>query len=322
MGEALMEKPPVGEVTIGETPKWQPEVTVLMPVFNGAKHLREALESILNQTFTGFEYLIIDDGSADGSIDIVKSYNDPRIRLLCNEKNLKLAATLNRGLKEARGRYIARMDCDDICLPERLARQVEFMESNPECGLCGTNALGMDISGAKTYSPFWGDTKVPIEWSLLWENPIAHPTVMIRKRVLQDFGLRYRNIPSEDYDLWCRMLLRAKIARLPDVLLRYRFHPDSAFNASKKEHLQQAIESSRELARAITGQSVPEFHRELTIYPGAMGEPPGCYEREAVIAWLETLLEKSWQIFGWTAEDYRYAREDCRRLLTRIIHRN
>ena len=114
-----------------------PKVTVLMPVYNCEKYLRESIESILNQTFKDFEFLIINDGSSDKSAEIVESYNDNRINFVQNEKNIGLAASLNRGLDIAKGEYIARMDADDISLPERLEKQVRFMETNPQIGICG-----------------------------------------------------------------------------------------------------------------------------------------------------------------------------------------
>jgi len=299
--------------------KENPKVTVLMPVYNGEKYLRDAVESILNQTFTDFEFLIINDGSTDGSAGIINSYCDPRICLVNNETNLKLVASLNKGLGLARGEYIARMDCDDISLPDRLAKQVAFMDAFPEYGLCGTNMMITDMGGNLISSQCWPETPVPLEWTLLWENPVAHPTVMLRTRTLQEFNLNYRDVPSEDLDLWCRLVLRAKIARLPEVLLHYRFHSDSAFNLKKKDHLLQAIRSSRDLAFAITQQDVPEFHGALTVYPGAMGEPSRHYEIRAVNEWLELLLEKCREKFNWDDLSYRYAKDDCRRLLARIL---
>ena len=109
-----------------------------MTVHNGEKHLSEAIDGILNQTFKDFEFLVIDDGSTDGSADIIQSYKDVRIRFISNGKNLSVPVSLNMGLNLARGEYIARMDCDDISLPQRLEKQVQFMDANPEVGVCGT----------------------------------------------------------------------------------------------------------------------------------------------------------------------------------------
>jgi glycosyltransferase involved in cell wall biosynthesis len=122
--------------------KLSPKVTVLMSVYNGEEHLREAIDSILNQTYKNFEFLIIDDGSTDGSVNIIRSYLDPRIRLIKNKKNIGITRSLNKGLKLARGEYIARMDDDDIAFPERLEKQVRFLNEHVNVGLVG----GSDIT--------------------------------------------------------------------------------------------------------------------------------------------------------------------------------
>jgi len=128
----------------------KPTVSVLMPVFNGEQFLRPAMNSILNQTFTDFEFIIVDDGSTDHSREILNSYTDSRVRLICNESNIGLTDSLNRGLEAASGNYIARMDQDDISLPERLAKQVAFMDSHPEVGVCGTWAKDIDQTDSTT----------------------------------------------------------------------------------------------------------------------------------------------------------------------------
>src|SRR2546423_6687976 len=125
----------------------RPRVSVLMPVYDVAKYLREAIDSILGQTFTDFEFIIIDDASTDRSAEIINSYNDPRIRFIQNEKNVGLIATLNRGLDLAYGEYLARMDQDDVSLPERLAKQVAFMETASDVAASGTWARDIDDKG-------------------------------------------------------------------------------------------------------------------------------------------------------------------------------
>jgi len=115
-----------------------PAVSVVMPVYNGEKYLRESIDSILNQTYTDYEFIIVNDGSNDKTEEIILSYNDNRIRYIKNEKNLQIVKSLNRGIELAKGRYIARMDADDISLPRRFEKQITFMENNLEIGVCGT----------------------------------------------------------------------------------------------------------------------------------------------------------------------------------------
>lgn len=199
-------------------------VTVLMPVYNGARYLQEAVESIRNQTFRDYEFLIIDDGSTDCSAEIVRSYDDKRIVFQSNEENIGINSTLNKGILMARGKYIARMDCDDISLPGRLERQVGFMEGRPEVAVCGTwfEHFG-NING--TARPL-AEEHEEIRCRLLFGNALAHPTVMMRKDMIVEKNLLYD--PSfdaaQDYDLWVRVSRNFRLANIPEVLLRYRTH--------------------------------------------------------------------------------------------------
>ena len=198
------------------------EVSVLMPVYNGEKYLREAIDSILNQTFSDFELLVINDGSADGTVDIISSYDDRRIRLVHNHRNLGLINTLNRGLELASGRYIARMDADDISEPDRIRLQVVFMDSHPDIGLCGTwfQFMGTNII---IKHPIEHD-KIKIK--LFADTAFAHPTVMFRKSVLKNVNPFYdpAYAHAEDYEFWIRLAQVTTTANIPQVLLHYRLH--------------------------------------------------------------------------------------------------
>jgi glycosyltransferase involved in cell wall biosynthesis len=212
----------------------QPAATVLMPLFNGKTYLTQAVESILGQTFGDFELLVIDDGSTDDGPNIVKGYRDPRIRLLANDTNLGIAATLNRGIGLARGKYVARMDCDDISLPHRLEKQFAFMEAHPDVGVCGSRVRRI---GAKK-----GIWKVKardeaIKSRLLFENAMAHPSVMIRKSVLVENNLRYDPALrcSQDYAFWVDLSRHSRLANLEQVLVLYRVHASQISEAKKAE---------------------------------------------------------------------------------------
>ena len=203
-----------------------------MPVYNAEAYLREAMDSILAQTLTDFEFLIIDDGSTDGSADVVRSYTDPRIRLVQSESNLRLAATLNRGLDEARGEYVARMDADDISLPDRLARQAAFLDAHPDVGLCGTWAEA--FGGARFSMPNPADPE-GIRAKLLFDSALVHPSVMLRRRFFDRHGLRYPPLAHfEDYALWQQAARLFPLANLPAILLRYRVTPQSAFHGANE----------------------------------------------------------------------------------------
>lgn len=238
-----------------------PKVTVLMPVYNGEDHLRDAMESILQQTFTDFEFLIIDDGSTDQSVSIVRSYRDPRIRIIRNETNLKLVNTLNKGIDLAKGKYIARMDCDDISLPGRLRAQVELLDQNPSIGLCGTAAMMMNDRGIVRHPEHHND----IRCQLLFNSSFIHPTVMIRKSVLTQYKLYYDStiIYAQDYDLWVCMSEVTLVRNLPEVLLHYRVHKQQI---SVKYGDQQLDYSKKTMQNQLMKLGLEPTAEEMTLH--------------------------------------------------------
>ena len=194
-----------------------------MPVYNGEKYLREALESILNQTFKDFELIILNDCSTDRSEDIVRSYSDARIVYIKNECNLGLIKTLNRGFDLAKGELIARMDQDDISLPSRFERQVAVFRDYPQIGVCGTcfTLFGQETEEKTIIHP---EKPAEIKISLLSGCYIGHPTVMLRKKSIQ--GLRYDDDyqAGEDYEFWTRLSRITELYNIQESLLRYRWH--------------------------------------------------------------------------------------------------
>lgn len=206
-----------------------PLVSVLMPAYNARRYVAEAIQSVLAQTWRDFEFLIIDDGSTDDTPEILKRYAeaDDRVRVL-TRSNAGVGAALNAGIAEARGELIARMDSDDVCLPERFARQVEFLRERPDCVLVGSRVLLIDPDGA----PLFEMEEIPtgheeIDEMLLQARwSIVHPAVMMRRDVVRRIG-GYDNevVPVEDHDLFLRLAEVGRLANLPEVLLRYRKHP-------------------------------------------------------------------------------------------------
>lgn len=199
------------------------KVSVLMPVYNAAPYLREAIDSILSQTFADFEFLIINDGSTDTSEGIIKSYQDSRIRYLKNAQNLGLVNTLNLGLEAAQGEYIARMDADDISLPTRFARQVAYMDQHPQVGACGTayRYFG-EVNEIK-----WLPSDHREAFTLLSSTScLGHPTSLIRRSILHRYQIRYEKEYeyAEDYALWVRIGQVSHLCSLPELLLLYRWH--------------------------------------------------------------------------------------------------
>lgn len=228
-----------------------PRVSVLMSVQDGEQYLREAIDSILGQTFKDFEFIIINDGSTDRTAEIISSYRDPRMRIVNNATNLGLPASLNHGLDVAAGDYIARMDADDVSLPERLSKQVSFMDAHPEIAASGTWAKDIDADGRKFSTrclPFGERMKYEF-----WRpSPIVHPSAIIRKSHLGDLRYDIRIPHAQDYDLWLALKAGHELGNLPEFLLLYRVHPAS----TTSRHRGSQIRSTHEIVSRRLGLRV------------------------------------------------------------------
>lgn len=236
-----------------------PLISVVLPVYNGAADVERAVDTILTQTFTDFELILINDGSKDNSAEVLASMTDPRIRLF-HQDNMGLAGTLNRGIGLARGRYIARQDQDDLAHPERFAKQVAFLEQHPDHGLLGTAAQ------------IWvGDTPTErahdhptdhgaLSFELLFNNPFVHSSIMMRKATVEGVG-GYTTDPArqppEDYELWSRMARAARVANLSERLLVYREVPASMSRTGPNPFLERLVLICAENLAAVLGQSRP-----------------------------------------------------------------
>lgn len=206
-----------------------PLVSIVLPVYNGDVYLQSAIESILNQTFIDFELVIINDASTDNTDQIINNFKDKRIRYFINETNLKIIETLNKGINLSRGKYIARMDADDISFPNRIEDQVNFLEKNVEIDVLGT---GFEIIGNNQNDRFSNNTVVyntdskKIAFNLIYNNVILHPSVMFRSSVFHKYKIYYNKkfIHAEEYYLWTQLIIHTKFANLPDILLKYRVH--------------------------------------------------------------------------------------------------
>jgi glycosyltransferase involved in cell wall biosynthesis len=209
-----------------------PELSVIMCVYNGESFLKEAVESVLRQTYASFEFIVVNDGSTDRSSEILASFDDPRIKKIDNNGNLGLIRSLNLGLDLAKGEFIARMDADDICAPDRLQKQMSFLKDNHDIGVCGT---WLKIVGEEASYEF-PTTHDEIIAALLEYNSMAHPSVMFRTKVLKDSGLRYDlGFPgAEDYELWSRLIFLTRFANIPETLLFYRRHGQQVTQNKKK----------------------------------------------------------------------------------------
>ena len=214
----------------------KPLVSVIMPVYNAQNYVEEAILSILNQTYQNFEFIIINDGSTDKSLEIIQEYakKDNRIKVISRE-NKGLIYSLNEGIKLSKGKYIARMDADDISLSYRFEKQIEFMENNLDVGICGSSAIVFDDKTEKKWIVYKDENRIKAE--LLFSSPFIHPSVMIRKSIIDKYNFFYDKdyIHAEDLELWVRMSDFVKLANIQDILFKYRDTPNSVTNKADKD---------------------------------------------------------------------------------------
>jgi glycosyltransferase involved in cell wall biosynthesis len=205
-----------------------PKITVLMSVYNGEKYLREAVDIILNQTFKDFEFIIINDFSTDRTASILSSFNDSRIKIINNEENVGLTLSLNKGLQIAKGAYIARQDAGDISTPDRLEKQVEFLNKYKDICLVGAFFYIINEKGRVLYKVTSLESNGELKRKLSKGNAFAHGVVMFRKKCVEKLGgYREQFTASQDYDLWLRFSEHYKMANIPEYLYKWRLNINS-----------------------------------------------------------------------------------------------
>ena len=259
-----------------------PRISVLMPVYNGEAYLRPAIESILMQTCTDFEFIVVDDGSTDSTPKILNDYADPRILRLRNERNEGLVPSLNRGLAAASGEYVARQDADDISAPTRFARQADFLDTHPTVGLVGSWHLLIDASGYGSAVVQTPTENCITQEQLFYKNCFCHGSTMIRRECFSRVGT-YReefNL-AEDWDLWLRIGERYELANLPEPLYQYRLVLTSVSQSNghrqrqvARRMLEEAMarrQSSHGAATPLSSRALARYHLFLATDDSAMG---------------------------------------------------
>ncbi|NOR46192.1 MAG: glycosyltransferase [Candidatus Delongbacteria bacterium] len=288
-----------------------PSISVIMSVYNGELYLNESINSILKQTFQDFKFIITDDCSTDNSLSIIEKYmqDDDRIILMKNKENFGLTKNLNRMLAIASGKYIARMDADDISLPTRFEKQYEYLEKYPEIGVLGTNISFFGISKHITSLPVDNEK---IRVALLFENVIMHPSVMIRISVLTDNKLTYDESfkISQDYDLWCRLQQKTKFNNLKDVLLRYRFENYNITNSTSKDYRNSYLKQI--FSNQLNTLGIEPTDKELLMHIAfSKGKPMISFEDVIVLKkWLLNILQynRKYKIYKESTLEYTISR--------------
>lgn len=224
------------------------KASILLPVYNAAHTIQDALDSIFNQTFTDFNVVIINDGSTDKSEDIIKSYTDKRILYYSNENNKGLIYTLNRGLDLCKGEYIIRMDADDIMMPTRIEKQVFYMDNHPQIVASGTSIICFDnIHRNKLYTPPLSPEE--INYKILLGSPLLHPTSIIRKKIIDHYNIKFNENykHAEDYKFWYDLLQYGELANLKEPLLKYRLSPTQISSRHQNEQLIVSLKVRKEI---------------------------------------------------------------------------
>lgn len=222
-----------------------PTLTVVMPVYNGEKNLTEAIDSVLNQTFNDFEFIIIDDGSTDKSLDIIKTYDDKRIIFINNEKNKGIPYCRNLGLNHAKGEFLAWADCDDLNEPTRFEEQVKFLNKNKEFGICGSSMLRFGME--KYVTPVFNDPEL-VKATLLFKPSIPNATAMLRLSKIKRFNIKFdESLPiAEDYDFFFRCSLHFPLTNINKILYKNRASETSIMgqyraNESKRDNILKIV---------------------------------------------------------------------------------
>jgi glycosyltransferase involved in cell wall biosynthesis len=228
----------------------EPRVTVLLPVWNGEPYLREAIRSVLVQTFRDFELLVIDDASTDGTPGTLAAFGDPRLRVVRNAENLGVTRSLNRGLMLTESEYVARLDADDLSFPDRLERQVAYLDAHPDVGVVGAQGIPMDVRGRRLSRVAWWHREwrrpqggAAFDWYRMFDTPFIHSSVLFRRALVRDELGGYDDaIPrAQDAELWMRAARRARLANLDTRLVAMRIWPWSVTGHPQRDTREQKI---------------------------------------------------------------------------------
>ena len=242
-------------------------ISVIMAVYNGEDYLKPAIQSVLDQTYKNFEFIIVNDASTDNTVSIIESFQDERICLIHNEKNLRLAGSLNKAIAMARGKYLLRMDADDICFPDRFEKQVTYMDKHPEIGIAFGSVL--KFSGDTILREIDSNEKKPeyIRATMLFFNTVYHPNVIMRREIFEKYLYQKEYTVSEDMALWFQVAKDYPIMRMNDFTLLYRVHQGQVSTAFHEKQVEQEMQMKlpylQKLVKEIT-VSEQEIHSRIS----------------------------------------------------------
>jgi len=270
-----------------------------MATYNDAPFLGAAIDSVLAQTFADFELLVVIDAATDRSRDVLERYRDPRIRLLVNETNLGLAASLNRGLAVIASEYVARLDGNDLCFPQRLARQVAYLDAHPEVAVVGSQAIRIDVAGRRTGDVARPVTELGMRWYRIFGSPLIHSSVMFRREIVWDIlgGYDESFRFGEDFDLWHRLAREHAIHNLPETLVAYRDDPASMTGAERHPARQayfarKAPMVYENLRNELRWDDIPRRWTDLWVEIGDASIPRTAEDVRDVVSMIESCASR------------------------------
>lgn len=264
----------------------QPLVSVIMPVYNREKYVREAIESILNQTLSNLELLIVDDASTDNTRAVINSFKDIRITLFSLKENKGVSAAYNKGLRNARGLYIARMDSDDISMPDRLEKQLAYLENNPEFSVCGSWVKFMNSENIIKHK----ESHDEIITEMLIKCPLSMGAVMFKKEDLINYPLDENLRHGEDYELWSRVGWKVKMYNIQEPLLSYRTHNEQLSGSNKNNQINLDIDLKFALFKKLD-YSLLKFPDDIIVKFLTLNKPITLQDFSIYLNWLKRLSQ-------------------------------
>lgn len=298
--------------------KSNPKVSIIMPCFNAEKYIEKAVQSVLEQTYRNFELIIIDDDSTDKTWEIIEQCAKKDFRVICTKKgkNQKgISKSMNKGIEMARGKYITRMDSDDIIIPEKIFRQVQFLDKNEEYGVCSVNIAMMDNLGNIYNENVYPEQKVPSEWTFLWTNPVPNAPCMYRTSIIKDNNITFSNLrTAEDYDFLEKLITKTKVYMINLPLYYYRYNEKSTYNKNRIETFKNSLNISKNYYTEITKKNAPEFYKFLTWFYTNEDEPI-IEDVQVINKFLEETAKEFKEYYKWTDEQYSNVKTDILKII-------
>lgn len=293
--------------------KSTPKVSIIMPCYNSEKYIEKAIQSVLEQTYRNFELIIIDDDSTDKTWEIIEQYAKKDFRVICTRKSENekgISKSMNKGIEMARGKYITRMDSDDIIIPEKILRQVQFLDENEEYGICSVNIAMMDNLGNIYNENVYPEQKVPSEWTFLWTNPVPNAPCMYKTSIIKGNNITFSNLrTAEDYDFLEKLITKTKVYMINLPLYYYRYNEKSTYNRNRIETFKNSLDISKKYYKEVTKKNAPDFYKFLTWFYTNEDEPI-IEDVQVINEFLEKTAKEFNEYYKWTEEQYSNVKTD------------